>query len=91
MAQFLKGKYRGFYQAGSSECVRDIFRFRQVKDGKLSMEVTRRDMESTFHRFWRYENSTMSLVPVDENEPRLGGKVQVKSFVVDFRTLTLAF
>lgn len=48
-------------------------------------------MESTFHRFWRYENSTMSLVPVDESEPRLGGKVQVKSFVVDFRTLTLAF
>jgi len=45
-------------------------------------------MESTFGRFWKYENSTINLIPVDENEPRLGGKVQVRSFVIDFRTLT---
>jgi hypothetical protein len=48
-------------------------------------------MESTFGRFWKYENSTINLIPVDENEPRLGGKVQVRSFVIDFRTLTAGF
>ena len=42
-------------------------------------------------RFWRYENATINLIPVDENEPRLGGKVQVKSFVLDLRTLPVGF
>jgi len=38
MAHFLKGKYKAFYKAGNSECVRDIFRFRQFKDTSLSFE-----------------------------------------------------
>jgi hypothetical protein len=88
MAHFLKGKFKGFYAAGSSGCVKDMFRFRKSSEGKLSMEVTRRDMESIVGRFWRYESASITLMPVDESEPRLGGKVQVKSFGMDFRTLT---
>jgi hypothetical protein len=84
MAHFLKGKHKAFYQAGNSACVKDVFRFRQVAEGKLNMEVTRRDMESFMGRFWRYENATINLIPVDESQPRLGGKVHVKSFVFDF-------
>lgn len=88
MAHFLKGKFKGFYAAGSSGCVKDMFRFRKTSEGKLAMEVTRRDMESVVGRFWRYESASITLMPVDESEPRLGGKVQVKSFGMDFRTLT---
>lgn len=88
MAHFLKGKYKGFYAAGNSQCVKDVFRFRKLNEGKLNMEVTRRDMESMFGRFWRYENATINLIPADPNQPRLGGKVHVKSFVFDFQTLT---
>lgn len=90
MAHFLKGKFRGFYPAGNSECVRDMFRFRKINENTIKLEVTRRDVESLAHRFWRYEKSSIKLYPVDENEPRLGGKVQAKSFVVDFRTLTVS-
>ena len=32
MAHFLKGKFRGLYAAGSSECVRDTFRFRKTAE-----------------------------------------------------------
>lgn len=38
MAHFLKGKYKAFYKVGSSECVRDTFRFRQFQDTKLQFE-----------------------------------------------------
>ena len=48
------------------------------------MEVTRRDMESAIGKFWRYESSTINLIPINEDQPRLGGKVHVKSFVFDF-------
>ena len=54
MAHFLKGKFKGFYQAGSSQCVKDVFRFRQAAEGKVVMEVSRRDMESTCGRYWMY-------------------------------------
>ena len=91
MAHFLKGSFKGFYKAGPSKCVRDVFRFKQLGEGKVLMEVTRRDMESMAGRYWRYENSRINLTPVDENEPRLGGKVMVKSFVADIRTFTLAY
>ena len=56
----------------------------------MKLEVTRRDAESLFKRFWRYEMATINLIPVDESEPRLGGKVQAKSIVIDFQTLTLS-
>jgi len=88
MAHFLKGKFKGFYAAGNSQCVKDVFRFRKASEGKIYMEVTRRDMESLFGRFWRYESSTINLMPINEEQPRLGGKVHVKSFVFDFRTFT---
>lgn len=45
-------------------------------------------MESIVGRFWRYESASITLMPVDEAEPRLGGKVQVKSIGMDFRTFT---
>ena len=91
MAHFLKGKYKGFYQAGTSQCVKDVFRFRVLAEGKLNVNVTRRDQESTFGRFWRFENSNITLIPVDSNQPRQGGKVHVKGFVFDFRTFTPEF
>lgn len=90
MAHFLKGKFKGFYAAGNSQCVKDVFRFRKANEGKIYMEVTRRDQESLLGKFWKYESSTIKLIPVDEANPRLGGKVHVKSFVFDFRTFTPA-
>jgi hypothetical protein len=38
MAHFLKGKFKGFYKMGSSECVKDTFRFSNTGANKLSME-----------------------------------------------------
>ena len=38
MAHFLKGKFKAFYKAGQSECVRDTFRFRQLKDTQINLE-----------------------------------------------------
>lgn len=40
------------------------------------------------HRFWRYENNVITLFPVDESQPRLGGKVRVRAFIFDLRTFT---
>jgi len=90
MAHFLKGKYKGFYHVSTSPCVRDVFRFKHVGEGKIYMESTRRDMESYMKRFWKYENATISLMPIDESQPRLGGKVKVSGFAFDFRTMTPA-
>ena len=53
--------------------------------------LTRRDMESKMGRFWRYENATVSLFPVDEEQPRLGGKVRAKLLTVDWRTFTFRY
>lgn len=50
--------------------------------------MTRRDMESYWGRFWRYENAYVTLIPVDATQPALGGKVKVNAFVMDFRTFT---
>ena len=47
-------------------------------------------MESKFQRFWRYEMATMNLIPVDAAQPRLGGKVQGTSYVLDVRSLSLS-
>ena len=88
MAHFLKGKFKAFYKVGGSECVRDTVRFRQTKDTSILFELTRRDMESSWGRFWRYENAKITLVPIDETQPQLGGKVKVKAFEMDFRTFT---
>ena len=90
MAHFLKGRYRGFYPAGNSACVRDMFRFKKYGENSLKMELTRRDAESMLKRFWRYENASITLHPINEEEPRLGGKVEAKSIIIDFRTFTFA-
>ncbi len=37
--------------------------------------MTRRDAESKFGRFWRFEVNNVTLTPVNPSEPRLGGKV----------------
>ena len=89
MAHFLRGKFRGFYKAGSSECVRDVFRFKGTGNNKITFEMTRRDVESLMHRFWRYEHATMKLTPADEAQPRLGGSVEVSGLFIDFQTLTM--
>ena len=39
-------------------------------------------------RLWRYENAYVQLIPLDETQPRLGGKVKVNAFVFDVRTFT---
>ena len=76
MALFLKGKFTGFYKAGSSECVKDTWRFYNAGKNKISAIVTRRDQESYAGRLWLYQNISISLTPVDEEQPRLGGRVQ---------------
>ena len=45
-------------------------------------------METYWGRFWRYENASVTLIPLDASQPQLGGKVQVKAFVFDVRTFT---
>lgn len=45
-------------------------------------------METKLGRFWRYENAYVSLIPLDETQPRLGGKVKVNAFIMDFCTFT---
>jgi hypothetical protein len=89
MASFLKGTFKGFYKAGTSECVRDVWRFTPASSGKINFQVTRRDMESQFGRFWRYEMASLNMIPVDPSQPRLGGKVTGQSWVLDVRALTI--
>ena len=48
-------------------------------------------METYWGRFWRYENAQITLIPVDEAQPQLGGKVKVKAFIMDWRTFTPQF
>lgn len=75
MALFLKGKYTGYYKAGASQCVKDIWRF-YPSGHNVTAHCTRRDVESAFGRFWRYQNINMKLIPIDDEQPRLGGKVK---------------
>ena len=49
--------------------------------------MTRRDMESSFGRFWKYQDARISLFPLDDQQPRLGGRVQATEYTIDFRTL----
>ena len=88
MAHFLKGKFKGFYKSGPLDCVKDVIRFRQLKESTLQMELTRRDMETYAGRFVKYEHAYFTLIPVDEAQPRLGGKVKVTAFQMDWRTFT---
>ena len=87
MALFLKGKYTGLYQAGSSQCVRDTWRF-YPNGHTVNVMVTRRDAESMLGRFWRYQDISMKLNPINEEQPSLGGRVKASVKTFDFRTFT---
>merc|ERR1712060_76869 len=50
--------------------------------------MSRRDQESNFGRFWKYQDTRITLFPLDDSQPRLGGKVQATEYSMDFRTLT---
>ena len=39
-------------------------------------------------RFWKAENTTLTFYPVDEEQPRLGGKVKASVMGINFQTLT---
>ena len=47
-------------------------------------------MESRFARFWKYSDTRINLTPLDEGEPRLGGRVQATETSFDVRTFTLS-
>lgn len=51
--------------------------------------MMRRDMETMFGRFWRYQDTSINLEPLDENQPRLGGRVTANMRTFDVRTFTL--
>merc|ERR1712012_701390 len=92
MAFFLKGRYAGFYKAGKSECVKDTWRFYHSGPNPFSVHAvcTRRDMESTFGRFWKYTDTRINLTPIDIEEPRLGGRVDATEWKLDVRTLSVS-
>ena len=46
-------------------------------------------MESMLGRFWLFADTRINLIPLDESEPRLGGRVLATQTTVDFSTLTL--
>lgn len=48
-------------------------------------------METYAGRYFRHENAYISLVPVDDQQPRLGGKVRVKLMTFDWRALTFSY
>mmetsp|Transcript_23724 Transcript_23724/g.21087 ORF Transcript_23724/g.21087 Transcript_23724/m.21087 type:complete len:193 (+) Transcript_23724:32-610(+) len=90
MALFLKGKYLGFFPNGKTGAFRDIFRFSKSSENKISMEVTRRDMTTFMRRFWKIESNKLTLHPLNEEDPRQGGKVEVKTLLFNIRTLTFS-
>ncbi len=79
MAHFLKGRYKIYHKCGIYECVKDTIRFRQYKDTQITMELTRRDMESMARRFLRSEYYSINLIPVDYQQPALGGKALIQA------------
>ena len=45
-------------------------------------------MESLAKRFWKFENTQITLHPLDDSDPRQGGRVQARVSGIDVRTLT---
>merc|ERR1712060_724881 len=88
MALFPRGKMTGYYKAGSSECVKDTWRFYRSSDSKVQAVATRRDMDSWLGRFWKDSDTRINFLPIDESEPRLGGRVQATQLEINFQTLT---
>ena len=50
--------------------------------------VTRRDAESMLGRFWRFQDISLKLSPIDEEQPSLGGRVKASVKTLDLRTFT---
>jgi hypothetical protein len=48
-------------------------------------------MESYIGKFVRYENAYITLIPLDAEKPREGGKVKVHAFEMDWRTFIPAY
>ena len=46
-------------------------------------------MMSMWGRFWKYADTRIHLTPLDENDPRMGGRVQATETCFDIRTFTL--
>ena len=46
-------------------------------------------MESALGRFWRYTDTRIQLDPIDDTQPRLGGRVRATEYKFDVRTFTL--
>jgi len=44
-------------------------------------------MESTMRRFWKYTDTKIQLEPVDEEQPRLGGRVTVSERALNVQTM----
>ena len=57
---------------------------------QLDCRMTRRDMESHLGRYWMYADTRINLIPLDDNEPRLGGRVQATQTSFDVQTFTLS-
>ena len=68
---------------------KQAFRTSVLNHSTFSFRVTRRDMESMLGRFWLFADTRINLIPLDESEPRLGGRVLATQTTVDFSTLTL--
>ena len=88
MAYFLRGKFKGFYKCGSSECVRDIFRFSKTASNKLALDHTRRDMTSMFGRIWKAETARFTLHPIDKKNVAAGGTVEGSCLTFNAQTFT---
>ena len=91
MAKFLKGNFQVFYKTGSYECVRDTIRFQQTGDKSIYFTLSKRDMETYLKRYIRSEFSNFKLIPLDEQQPHLGGKVLVTTLDLNWVNLTPAY
>ena len=54
----------------------------------MKLELTRKDMEASWGKYWRYESLNLKLEPEDASNPRLGGRVSASGLVFDLRTFT---
>lgn len=54
----------------------------------MKLELTRKDMEASWGKYWRYESLNLKLEPEDASNPRLGGRVTASGLVFDLRTFT---
>ena len=89
MAKFLKGKYKAFYSSAQSECVKDTFRFTQTKPNEVVCSLTRKDADSFLvEKYLKNLECKVRFIPLSEEDPQQGGKVQVNVKGMDWVTFT---